>query len=139
MTVTNTDFVVQPGNTIESVIVGIIGVTKYTPQHAAEQNLSPVGPLQAGTSNNVGGRFGWVSFGKTIATVPSFEEKKDISYFNHYFASNMPECDTVRVWLQPGVKAEVMVNAVSNTILEMRKALGVVEAIASHKGAGELH
>jgi len=134
MTQVNTDFLLKPGNTYSAVRVTVTAVTKYPMNHGPEQSLTTGGGMSVGRQNNNGGRYGWVTFGKQTIKGYFLYPKQDLNYFNQVFEPPVEGCTVLRVWLAPGVNADLEVdslNWVTKVLIQLVKAL--VQKIASQQ------
>ena len=68
----NTDFQLLPGNTFTAVYVSVSSVSKFPVNHAPEQNIDASGAILKVSEDNVGGVYGWVTFGHKHGTAKKF-------------------------------------------------------------------
>lgn len=118
----NTDFAVPPGSTINNVAIGVYLLTadaKHT--HMAEQNISPALGVVSNFSDNQAGVFGWVTFGKNWGGKIFFEERQAINYINQQFFPKSFDQTHVRIWLRPGVNANVSIAPVATFLKILNK------------------
>jgi hypothetical protein len=103
----NTDFGLPAQTFFVNAAVRITSYTKFSVQHGATQSLSAGGGLQALQLPNIAGRFGWVAFGKMIAGYYYVYPAQAINYLNQVFEPPNPNCNILRVWLNPGTTVSI--------------------------------
>lgn len=118
---TNTDLICQLGNVFTNIRISITRVTNGVEDHAALQQIQPAGGLIGDNSNNNGGRYGWLSWGKAVSGTPYWEHTVPINYYNQTFNPPDKTYTCCRIWLKFNVQADIYVNNISGWILVVDK------------------